>query len=125
MDEALPYAQRQAGRDELRARRPLYRVHSSCRITPKLVLPLHKLTRSKAIMCGGDLTLEAPENPSRTHLESIPYDETVHLCRDWTALSSALRSTSLGFNVDEGRGLVPFDNSNWQPRRPVVPFEAV
>lgn len=76
-------------------------------------------------MCAGDLTLEAPENPSRTHLESFAYDETVHLCRDWTALSNALRRTSLGFEVDEGRGLVPFDHSDWQPRRPVNPFEAV
>jgi len=78
-----------------------------------------------AIMCAGDLTLEAPEYPSRTHLESMAYDETVHLCRDWPALSDALRRTSLGFEVDEGRGLVPFDHSNWQPRRPVAPFEAV
>ena len=92
---------------------------------PKLAQQLHGLTSSKAIMCAGDLTLEAPENPSRTHLESIAYDETIHLCRDWTALSDALRRTSLGFELDEGRGLVPYDHSDWQPRRPVVPFEAV
>ena len=92
---------------------------------PRLTLQLIRLIGSKAIMCAGDLTLEAPENPSRTHLESIAYDGTVHLCRDWTALSDALRKTSMGFELDEGRHLVPFDHSGWQPKRPVVPFEAV
>ena len=76
-------------------------------------------------MCAGDLTLEAPENVSRHHLESIAYDETIHLCRDWTALSNALRRTSLGFELDGGRGLVPYDHADWQPKRPVVPFKAV
>lgn len=93
--------------------------------TLTLAIPVYKLTRGKAIMCAGDLTLEAPENPTRTHLLSLAYDETVHVCRDWTALSDALRRTALGFEVDEGRGLVPFDHSDWQPQRPVVPFEAV
>ncbi|RDW62072.1 hypothetical protein BP6252_11505 [Coleophoma cylindrospora] len=78
-----------------------------------------------AIMCQGDLTLEKPENPTRWHVESIAYDETVHVCRDWTALSSALRATSLGFEYADDRSLIPFDNSDWQPWRPVVPFEAI
>ena len=76
-------------------------------------------------MCQGDLTLEAPENLTRWHIESISYDATVHVCRDWTALSKALRETSLGFEYTDDRSLKPFDNSDWQPRRPVVPFEAV
>ncbi|KAK3613145.1 hypothetical protein LTR22_028286, partial [Elasticomyces elasticus] len=78
-----------------------------------------------AIMCAGDLTLEAPENPTRTHLLSLAYDKTTHVCRDWTALSDALRKTALGFEVDEDLRHVPFDHSDWQPKRPVIPFEAV
>jgi len=77
-------------------------------------------------MCAGDLSLEAAEHPTRHHLESYSYDETVHVCRDWTVLSDALRRTSLGFEVDESDlGLVPFDHSDWKPQRPVVPFDAV
>jgi hypothetical protein len=76
-------------------------------------------------MCYGDLALEPADKPTRRHLESIAYDGTVHMCRDWTALSNALRRKSLGFEVGEDRTLTPFDNSKWQPNRPVVPFEAV
>lgn len=85
-----------------------------------------ELTSSKAIMCQGDLSLERPDDLSRWHVESIAYDETVHVCRDWTALSKALRDTSLGFEyAEEDRAIVPYDNSDWKPSRPVVPFEAV
>lgn len=76
-------------------------------------------------MCTGDLALEKPNNPTRWIVESIPYDETVHICRDWTALSKALRGASMGFEAINNRGLAPFDNSDWQPKHPVVPFEAV
>ena len=77
-------------------------------------------------MCAGDLALEPAEHPTRHHLESYSYDESVHMCRDWTALSATLRSKSLGFEVAEDRGLVPFDHANWKiSNRPVTPFEAV
>lgn len=85
----------------------------------------YELTVRKAIMCAGDLTLEAPQDLSRTHLESASYDHTVHLCRDWTVLSDALRKASLRFDIAEDDTLVPWDHSTWQPKRPVLPFEAV
>jgi len=125
-DQALFHRRRERPRDDSRglwACKSLRRVPSPCKIISSLLpLPLYELTQGKAIMCTGDLTLEKPDAPTKYHLESIAYDETVHLCRDWTALSDALHGMSLGFDFS-GPAITTFDNSGSRPRQAVFPFK--